>query len=230
LDQLRLSHRAKDENIEQLLRPKRIPPTPLPPEADAQVNALLSKRGVVSKFAREQVNDQDLSRLRSSQWLNDEIINFYGAMILGRSEGCKENPGKGDAKGKKLLNVHYFSTFFWSKLKEGYDRSRLAKWTKKVRDLFHPVRSTRHCNSPFFTFQKIDIFSKDIILIPVNHSNAHWTGAAINFRLKRIESYDSMGNRRDIVFQVSSDTYSFFITATYSSPAPTLILGFRTSE
>lgn len=81
------------------------------------------------------MNDQDLSRLKPGQWLNDEIVNFYGAMILGRSEGCKENPGKGGANGKKALNVHYFSTFFWSKLKEGYEKSRLAKWTKKVSDL-----------------------------------------------------------------------------------------------
>lgn len=40
------------------------------------------------------------------------------------------------------------------------------------------------------------------MLIPVNHNNAHWTGAAINFRRRRIESYDSMGMRRDNVFKV----------------------------
>jgi len=117
-------------------------------------------------------------QLDPSQWLNDEIINFYGAMILARSDDCKENVAQG-VNGKKLLNVHYFSTFFWTKLKEGYDKSRLAKWTKKF-----------------------DIFSKDVVLIPINHSNAHWTGAAINFRQKRIESYDSMGMRRDNVFKL----------------------------
>lgn len=56
---------------------------------------------------------------------------------MGRSDGCKENPSvNGAANGKnknKPLNVHYFSTFFWSKLeKEGYEKGRLAKWTKKV--------------------------------------------------------------------------------------------------
>ena len=49
---------------------------------------------------------------------------------------------------------------------------------------------------------QIDIFSKDVILIPVNHNNAHWTAAAINFRKKRIESYDSMGMDRGQVFKV----------------------------
>ena len=81
------------------------------------------------------MSNEDIQRLLPAQWLNDEIINFYGQMILSRSEESKENPGDGVANGrKKPLNVHYFSTFFWSKLKnEGYEKGRLAKWTKKVR-------------------------------------------------------------------------------------------------
>ena len=51
------------------------------------------------------------------------------------------------------------------------------------------------------TFQ-INLFSKDVILIPVNHNNAHWTAAAINFRQKRIESYDTMGIAKSVIFTV----------------------------
>lgn len=109
------------------------------PEADRQVDAFLTKKGAISKIAREQVCDKDLSRLLPCQWLNDELINFYGAMLLERSEASKENPGTNGRK--KILNVHYFNTFFWSKLRdEGYERARLAKWTKKVEspfDLLH---------------------------------------------------------------------------------------------
>lgn len=133
-DQLRISTRAKDEAIEQRLRPKPKPlPSSLPPADEASVREIMSKRGVVSKHAREQVTDQDLSRLRPSQWLNDEIINFYGSLLQARAEDSKENPvGKGDTPGKPL-NAHYFSTFFWSKLKgEGYEKARLAKWTKRA--------------------------------------------------------------------------------------------------
>ncbi|KAF9452514.1 cysteine proteinase [Macrolepiota fuliginosa MF-IS2] len=184
LDVLQRKWKAKDEQLEEDLKPK-VPslPTSLPPPDEDAVRAFLNKRGSIAKYARESVEDKDIIRLRPGQWLNDEIINFYGAMILGRSEGCKENMPNGTgvvgAKGRgKSLNVHYFSTFFWSKLtSEGYDKGRLAKWTKKV-----------------------DIFSKDALLVPVNHSNAHWTAAAINFRRKRIESYDSMGMAKDIVF------------------------------
>jgi sentrin-specific protease 1 len=108
-------------------------------------------RGVVSKFAREQVTDRDLSRLKPGQWLNDEIINFYGQLIMSQSDACKENPSVNGVNGvkivgkKKMLSVHYFSTFFWSKLKgEGYEKGRLAKWTKKVCLLVYASRGAHN--------------------------------------------------------------------------------------
>ena len=55
------------------------------------------------------------------------------------------------------------------------------------------------------TYGQIDIFSKDVVFMPVNHGNAHWTTAAINFRQKRFESYDSMGMAKEHVFRVSGD-------------------------
>jgi sentrin-specific protease 1 len=122
----------------------------------------------VSKTGREQVADRDIARLRPCQWLNDEIINFYGQLILSRSESQKENATptpadghingfvngiKGKGKGraeipeKKSLDVHYFSTFFWPKLTgDGYEKGRLAKWTKKV--LISNIPPTDHSSFP----------------------------------------------------------------------------------
>ncbi len=77
----------------------------------------------------------DIRRLMPGEWLNDELINFYGAMILARSEACQGNSVQVNCKGTTtgLLSVHYFSTFFWAKLcSEGYEQGRLAKWTKRV--------------------------------------------------------------------------------------------------
>ena len=169
IEQLQQSRKAKDEEIDRLLRPKKAPlPPHLPPQDDAYVDATLTKRGVISKTAREQVADKDIARLRPHQWLNDEIINFYGQLILSRSESQKETsmsaPVDGYINGlvngvkdkvkavekKSLLNVHYFNTFFWPKLiREGYDKGRLAKWTKKV--TFDPNASTyRGCSSLVF--------------------------------------------------------------------------------
>ena len=133
-DRLKGFHRAQDKAIEQFLHPT--PPAKLPSEVDETVDKILRKQGVVAKVAREQVSDVDISRLRPGIWLNDEIINFYGALILARSEASKENLSQGQGAVTGLLNVHYFSSFFWSKLtKEGYQQGRLAKWTKKVTSL-----------------------------------------------------------------------------------------------
>jgi sentrin-specific protease 1 len=104
-------------------------PTSLPPTDDAEVTALLKKSGVIAKVARETVSSSDIARLRPGQWLNDEIINFYGALITARAE---EKDKKESPRGKPL-SVHCFTTFFWPKLcDDGYEQGRLAKWTKKV--------------------------------------------------------------------------------------------------
>ncbi|CAE6369147.1 unnamed protein product [Rhizoctonia solani] len=154
-------------------------PKALGAEDQAEVAAALAKRGTVAKFAREQVSDSDLSRLKPAQWLNDEVINFYGALILARSEEAQKGKGK-------ALDVHYFNTFFFAKLEEmGYEKSRIGKWTKKI-----------------------DIFKKDVVLIPVNLGNAHWTCAAINFQKKRIEYHDSMGRKRGKIYKILRDYLS----------------------
>lgn len=86
----------------------------------------LQKRGTVGKVAREQVSDKDLARLKPAQWLNDEVINFYGALLMARSEEAQKGKGK-------ALNIHYFNTFFFAKLEDpGYEKARVGKWTKKV--------------------------------------------------------------------------------------------------
>lgn len=117
----------------------------------------LGNRAFLAKAAREQVSSQDLTRLRPGQWLNDEIINFYGAMISERAAKFEEDMLKekskginGSIKGKDKSRppfpgmegvgdpwkVHVFSTYFLSKLQDmGYEKARLNKWTKKVSQL-----------------------------------------------------------------------------------------------
>lgn len=127
----------------------------------------LNSRSFLAKAAREQVGPSDLARLKPSQWLNDEIINFYGALISERAakfeeESAKKASGKsvevnGKDKGKEKaigdypgmeeistpLKVHVFNTFFLTKLQEqGYDKGKLGKWTKKVRS-YAPYMSQR---------------------------------------------------------------------------------------
>lgn len=95
------------------------------------VDDLLSKRGIISKCGALQVDHKDMARLTPNTWLNDEIVNFYGQLIMDRAEASKKKAG---TNGKKRpLDVYYFNTFFWQKIsKQSYKDSRLERWTKKV--------------------------------------------------------------------------------------------------
>ena len=182
--------KTRNQRTRERLHPKTNPlPERLPPDESMEVESFLRKTGVVSKARREQVAAKDLLRLRPGTWLNDEIINFYGQLIINRSEEADATDSEdSDSSPKKPLKVHYFSTFFWPTLYDkGYEKGRIAKWTKYV-----------------------DIFEKDVILMAINHGNSHWTSAAINFKAKRIEAYDSLpvarpgGHKRDEVYKVCS--------------------------
>ncbi|KAH8923488.1 cysteine proteinase [Atractiella rhizophila] len=137
-------------------------------DEEARVQQLLKLRGVVKEIPGAQVSDSDLRKLLPGQWLNDEVVNFYGSLVMSRSRGSINKSGA----EKDYYDVHVYSSFFYSKLtsKAGYDGVR--RWTKKV-----------------------DVFSKDILWIPINVCNTHWVIAAINIRLKRFEYYDSMARQ-----------------------------------
>ncbi|XP_029011363.1 sentrin-specific protease 1 [Betta splendens] len=76
------------------------------------------------------------------------------------------------SKDPSLPSVNTFNTFFYPKLRSsGY--SAVRRWTKKM-----------------------DIFSKDILLIPV-HLGVHWCLSVIDFRKKAIMYLDSMGGNND---------------------------------
>lgn len=72
-------------------------------------------------------------------------------------------------ENSNLPRLHIFNTFFYPKLKSsGYDS--VKRWTRKI-----------------------DIFSYDLILIPI-HLGIHWCCAEINFKEKSIFYYDSLHN------------------------------------
>uniref|UniRef100_A0A3B5B8E2 SUMO specific peptidase 1 n=1 Tax=Stegastes partitus TaxID=144197 RepID=A0A3B5B8E2_9TELE len=76
------------------------------------------------------------------------------------------------SKDPSLPSVNTFNTFFYPKLhSSGY--SAVRRWTKKM-----------------------DIFSKDILLVPV-HLGVHWCLSVVDFRKKAIMYFDSMGGNND---------------------------------
>ncbi|KAM7404737.1 hypothetical protein PAMP_012057 [Pampus punctatissimus] len=76
------------------------------------------------------------------------------------------------SKDPNLPTVNTFNTFFYPKLRSsGY--SAVRRWTKKM-----------------------DIFSKDILLVPV-HLGVHWCLSVVDFRKKAVMYFDSMGGNND---------------------------------
>ena len=88
--------------------------------ADDQVKTSMANRAFFTEMAGYEINFDSLQRLRPNSWLNDELINYYGTLIQRRE----------DALGKR--KIHYFSSFFYPKLEQGYEKSNLKRWTKKV--------------------------------------------------------------------------------------------------
>ncbi|VUZ52975.1 unnamed protein product, partial [Hymenolepis diminuta] len=72
----------------------------------------------------------------------------------------------------ELLKVYALSSFFYKKLCDaGY--SGVRRWAK------------------------VDIFSQDLVLIPIHHENNHWCLICIDFRVKTISYYDSLHGRNN---------------------------------
>ncbi|KAH7318501.1 hypothetical protein B0I35DRAFT_244465 [Stachybotrys elegans] len=99
--------------------------------------------------SRTIVDKDDIPRLDDGEFLNDNLISFYIRYLQTRLE--QERP-------ELLKRIYFFSSFFFDKLrpekgKVNYDG--VKSWTAKV-----------------------DIFSYDYVIVPVNE-NAHWYLAII---------------------------------------------------
>ncbi|KAF9978444.1 SUMO1 sentrin specific peptidase 1 [Actinomortierella ambigua] len=121
-------------------------------EIEREVQQALSDGyGSVVEGFNVTITKNDIRTLRPGEWLNDEVINFYGQLIMARSNASSALP-----------KVHVFSTFFYKTLSEnGYDKVR--RWTKKTnifaKDyLLIPI----HCSGNHWTSAVIDMNKKKI--------------------------------------------------------------------
>jgi sentrin-specific protease 1 len=112
-----------------------------------------------------EITQASFERLKDRQWLDDEIINGFCAMINRKNNFQGYN------------NCYIFLTFFMSNLvltnEKGYDYSQVSRWTKKT-----------------------NIFTKNLILIPVNLSNNHWALICVDMLGQKIYYYDSLASMR----------------------------------
>ncbi|KAL0488418.1 hypothetical protein AKO1_015601 [Acrasis kona] len=104
--------------------------TPLGPEKTRTAVDLVSRPNssqvICSAFGID-MKRSDLACLRRTEWLNDEVINFYLGLCIERCDNSLVPVPK----------CHFFTTFFYTKLVEkgSYNYANVRRWTKKV-DLF----------------------------------------------------------------------------------------------
>ncbi|KAI9220360.1 hypothetical protein BC828DRAFT_348397 [Blastocladiella britannica] len=149
--------------------------------------AQLISRGIASASVRLVFNEtvellgKDLATVAPAEWLNDEIINYYGLLVMARAKTALAAATTAAAAGAApgggaALRVHYFNSFFFSKLRDiGY--SSVRRWSKKF-DVFDDL---------------------DMLVFPV-HWGAHWTLGCVNVAARRIEYYDSLLGNEDKEF------------------------------
>ena len=131
---------------------------------------------ILCKYAT-QVDRRKLRTLCDGTWANDEVCNFWMALL---AEACRDRfaarapQGNGPKPTSKVKSdIHIQNSFFYQRLLGsggGYDYSNVVTWTKDV-----------------------DVFAMQSIVFPINVSNSHWYLAVIRIPEKTITYYDSQG-------------------------------------
>ena len=128
--------------------------------------------------ARILLRGADLQRMVGEAWMNDELMNSFGALINHRSraaaDGVDEQPT--DGMTKKLRAV-MFSTFFFSRLSTRHgpiDYDGVCRWGIKL---------------------GLNLNAVDVILVPILEGGSHWLLVCINVDKHEFHFYDSLSTR-----------------------------------
>eukprot|EP01053_Blabericola_migrator_P000083 Blabericola_migrator_1__82@NODE_101_length_14318_cov_135_243281_g28_i1_p5_GENE_NODE_101_length_14318_cov_135_243281_g28_i1NODE_101_length_14318_cov_135_243281_g28_i1_p5_ORF_typecomplete_len499_score66_35Peptidase_C48/PF02902_19/5_1e39Acetyltransf_14/PF03421_16/0_21Peptidase_C5/PF00770_18/1_2Peptidase_C5/PF00770_18/2_7e02_NODE_101_length_14318_cov_135_243281_g28_i1993311429 len=136
---------------------------------------------VVSEIDSVQITTRDLRCLLPGEWLNDEVINAYMNLLNARTRMVEEGSAH-----DYCVKAYYWNTFFYSSLtgetssgQREYSYSRVKRWTSR---------------------KKIDVFSYDLLLIPLHVQKIHWALGAVDFKSKLVFFFDSLGSEPDPQF------------------------------
>ncbi|KAL8273953.1 hypothetical protein Esti_002132 [Eimeria stiedai] len=199
MKRLELSREEKQKRSDDFKKRLVVPPPPPPPLIPMRLGRVSKTREISEEEAKaakrlfrhskgsfeliEKFNipiSVDVLRcLEGSNWLNDEVINFYFVFNLLNFEHISDVI----ASLRSVCRCFFFSTFFYSKLSgpgddesTGYNYEGVKRWTRR---------------------QKVDIFEKDLIFIPLHLGQLHWTLGVIDMRQGKesIRFFDSLGGR-----------------------------------
>lgn len=114
------------------------------------------------------IKKKDLKTLKDNNWVNDEIINFYFALLMDKINKINNN------------RILFLNSFFYTKLIEnGYNYNNVRRWTKTEKLKKKGINGINN------------IFELDLIIFPINISNIHWILGVLNITDQSIEYYDS---------------------------------------
>lgn len=127
----------------------------------------MSGPGVVQDLFGITMRYNTVHCLAGKQWLNDEVLNFMGNLLMVRDSAlCSQEIGR---KRTLIMNTHFMSTLY----KNGaYNFESVSRWTKKQ-----------------------NIFDCRRILIPINTGQWHWHLAVVDMLEKCLLFYDSLASK-----------------------------------
>ena len=181
---------------------------------------------VIVRLGRNRMTRKDASTLGPEMWLNDEIINCYGNLLLQRHKYISElrkrsreehiASGIGNLPPPEISPVHVFDSFFWTRL-QVKTTHREKKPVSKYSPSFFLSQSNGYCyaNVKKWTGRTlsgfVNLFICSCVIVFINIPNAHWLLAAI-FPLHRVIAVvDSVGEGDphifDILLQYLKDDY-----------------------
>ncbi|OJK01571.1 hypothetical protein ASPACDRAFT_41834 [Aspergillus aculeatus ATCC 16872] len=133
-------------------------------------------RKVATTLSGETLTTRDLATCYTPlEWLNDEVINAYMALIIDYLRRTNNNSGRHDKP-----RYHAFNSFFFSNLRDkGYESVR--RWATRAK------------------IGGKTLLNVDTVFVPI-HDKSHWTLIVVKPCDRTIEHFDSLGglNKRHV--------------------------------
>lgn len=129
-------------------------------------------------YSNINITTADLIRLKDTEYLNDNIMDFYVELLKAReSETAASRPGY---TRNHFFNTHFMTMLLNSKnpdlsMRGKYEYKQVRRWT---------IGRT----------QRVDLFACHQIFVPICINDVHWTLAVIDMEKKTIRYYDSLGD------------------------------------
>jgi hypothetical protein len=139
------------------------------------------------------ISRRSFTSMAGGQFLNDDIINWMQTWWRRKiGGGQNNNKNTTPQTHPDLPRCYHAKTHWFTKLQEGGATERFLKWTDKT-----------NLDQDY-----------DLMLIPINTSNHHWYLTVIDFKNKRIATYDSHEPKatRNTTIPARPETYSTLMT------------------